>query len=160
MRPFLVLPLFLGACAVALPARAPTPRPPAADAPAAPVAQPCGSAHDHCLPPDTVFAYDPESLDEAYVGKLTDEGPWLYIRSDVMRGGARSWTSEPATAATLSASATVVYYGYGEAVPASEADAIHGTWRIATVAAIDAGAGTLITSTGKTVLIETARLVR
>jgi hypothetical protein len=124
-----------------------------------PTERACDGAHDHCLPVDAVFAYDPAQPDEAFVGWPTDDGPWLYIRSDDMRGGAQSWTSERATAANLSPDATIVYFNYGDSVPTSEANAVAGIWRIGTVVSIDGAAGTLVTTNGTTVAIDSARLV-
>ncbi len=122
--------------------------------------QTCDGAHDHCLPVGIVFAYEPERLDEAYVGWPTDDGPWLYIRKDVMRGGAQAWTTERATAAALVTGATIVYFERGATLPRSEAHAVAGTWKIGTVASVNAAAGTLQTAAGADVLIDGARITR
>jgi hypothetical protein len=126
----------------------------------------CDGAHDHCLPPNTVFATEWEggAPDRAYVAVKLDEGPWAWERSDVVRGKVRVLDTERATSANLTAGATVVGFRMGEElgrVPASEMEAVAPYWQIGKVASVDRARWTFrVEGLDRPMAIVSARVVK
>ena len=126
----------------------------------------CDGAHDHCLPPDTIFATEWQGgkPDRAYVALKIETGLWAWERSDIVRGNVRGLATERATTQNLAPGALVVGFRMGEElgrVPASEAEAVAPYWQVGKVVSVDRGSKTFrVEGLEQPMAIVSARVVK
>lgn len=104
-------------------------------------ARTCDAAADHCLRPDTWFLVKTDGAMTRLAPVFPADGHWHDWRGGAQVQGGPAYRTRPATFEDLAVGTQIIIYGPMR-LPPSESEA-YGTWRLATVHALDAEKRTL-----------------